>query len=465
MNNRGILLPVSSLPGHHGIGDMGQSAFEFIRWLKKHNFNYWQILPINPLGPGWSPYMTTCSEAIDFRYIDLDQLVKEGLIRPVRKFHPNTNKSLFLKSGEFKKRILKKAFKKFKTDNLEVLQKFVKREKWVIKYALFNIFYEKNEKKPWNEWPKEEMFYLENHKKGEYPKRYKNQVLYLIFEQYIAYKQWKKILRYAHQNEVKIIGDLPFYVGYSSVDCWANKSIFNFDENYNPKTVAGCPPDGFNEDGQLWGNPTFDFNKMAKNNYKFYVDRVGAVSKLCDIVRLDHFRAFDAYYAIPFGAKNARVGEWIDGPSYGFFDAFYKKYPHADIIAEDLGFMTERVYELRDHYHLPGMNILQFTIFDPNYKDNGEMILYTGTHDNNTIKYWYDTMSEHDKEYLANVIHADKNKDLLSQFMEYVFKRPSKLTIIPMQDYLLLDNSARINSPGSFGSPNWEWKMTKLPKE
>ncbi len=467
MSNKGILLPISSLAGHHGIGDMGVEAFKFIRWLNTRGFNYWQILPINPLGPGWSPYMTTCSEAIDFRYIDLDDLYKKGLLdKPVRKYHPNSKKALYVESGIYKQKILKKAFKNFKKDNLDKLEKFKKKNKWVIKYALFNIFYEKNNKLPWNKWPKEEMFYLENHKALEYPKQYKNQVLYLIFEQYIAYSQWNKLLRYAHRYNIKIIGDLPFYVGYSSSDCWANKDVFNLDfDTYEPNTVAGCPPDGFSEDGQLWGNPTFNFEKMKKNNYKFYVNRLGAVAKLCDIVRLDHFRAFDAYYAIPNGAPNAKIGEWVEGPSYGFFDAYYKKYPNADIIAEDLGFMTDSVYALRDHYNLPGMIILQHALFDPNTKDNGHMIVYTGTHDNYTIKYWYDNLDDNARAYISNIIGADPNKDLLKQFMEYVFRRPSKITIIPMQDYLLLGNEARLNAPGTFGSPNWEWKLNKLPKK
>lgn len=465
MKNKGILLPVSSLPGHHGVGDMGENAFEFIRWLNKRNFNYWQILPINPLGPGWSPYMTTCSEAIDFRYISLDDLYKDGLLeKPARKFHPNSNKALYVEAGEFKKRILKKAYKNFKKSHFDELLKFVKSQKWIIRYAFFNIFYEENNLKAWNEWPKDEIFYLENHKKdNKIPTKYKDKFYYLVFEQLIAYKQWKKLIKYAHKFDIKIIGDLPFYVGYNSSDCWGNKKVFNLDENFIPTTVAGCPPDGFSEDGQLWGNPTFNFEVMKKDNYKFYVNRLGAISKLCDIVRLDHFRAFDAYYAIPAGAKNARIGEWIDGPAYGLFDAFFKKYPKANIIAEDLGFMTERVYALRDHYHFPGMNILQNTFFEPQTKDQDDMIMYTGTHDNNTIKYWFDNLDNEGKEKLKTIVNADPNKNLLEEYMRFVFRKASKLTIVPMQDYLLLDNSTRLNSPGSFGSPNWEWKLIKLP--
>lgn len=462
MENKGILLPVASLPSRHGIGDFGDSAYEFIRWLNKKGYNYWQILPINPLGPGWSPYMTTCSEAIEIRYICLDYLIKDGLLDKAKDFNKNSESVDYYNVGIFKEKLLRRAFKVWIKNNPNGLDKFIKKEQWVVKYAIFNVFFKLNNEALWNTWKDEEKFYLENHKKGEYPKKYKKEIQFLIFCQMIAYKQWNKIRKFAHKNNIKIIGDVPFYVGYNSVDCWGNKEVFDFDENFNPKTVAGCPPDAFSEDGQLWGNPCFDFAKMAKKHYSFYVNRLGAIGRICDVVRLDHFRAFDAYYAIPFGAPNARVGEWKQGPAYGLLDAFFKKYPNAELIAEDLGFMTQSVYDLRDHFNLPGMYITQFKIFEQAYEDTSKMIVYTGTHDNDTIKTWYDNLDCGAKEYLWNKINGDRNKEFLPQFIEYIWNIPSKITILPLQDILLLDNKARLNVPGTFGSPNWEWKLKEL---
>lgn len=463
MENKGILLPVASLPGHHGIGDFGDSAYSFIRWLEQKGFKYWQILPINPLGPGWSPYMTTCSEAIETRYICLDYLKKEGMLDEVKPYRDNASKINYVGVGKYKEKYLHRAFRHWIKNHPDGLKGFIKKQPWVVKYAIFNVFYQINNGAGWNTWPDDQKFYLENHKVNEYPKQYKNKIEYLIFCQMIAYKQWFKIRNYAHKHGIKIIGDIPFYVGYTSVDCWANKDVFDFDENYNPKTVAGCPPDGFSEDGQYWGNPCFNFNKMKENDYEFYVNRLGAVGQICDIIRLDHFRAFDAYYAIPYGRSDARVGEWIDGPSYGLFNAFFKKYPNTEIIAEDLGYMNDRVYKLRDDFNLPGMYILQFKMFEPKYEDTSNLIVYTGTHDNDTIKQWYLNMSQDSRNYVINKIGGDVNKNFLKQFMNYVWKVPSRMTIIPLQDYLLLDNRARLNWPGTFGSPNWEWKLKKLP--
>lgn len=460
---KGILLPVASLPGHHGIGDFGDSAYEFIRWLSARGYHFWQILPINPLGPGWSPYMTTCSEAIETRYICLDYLKKEGLLDEVKDYKPRSSKIDYVGSGKIKEKYLKKAFRKFIKLHPNGLKRFIKDHPWVIKYAIFNVFDRLNNKASWNTWPHEQIFYLEEHKQGEYPKEHEKEILYLVWTQMEAYKQWNKIRNYAHKHDIKIIGDLPFYVGYGSVDCWGNKYVFDFDENYNPRNVAGCPPDAFTDLGQYWGNPCFDFDKMKENDYEFYVNRLGAVSKICDIVRLDHFRAFYGYYAIPFGRTDARVGEWKPGPAHGLFDAFFKKFPNAEIIAEDLGYMNDDVYRLRDDYNLPGMYILQFTIFDPNPKDTSNLIVYTGTHDNDTIKGWYKNLNQDQVNYVINKIGGDINKDFCKQFMEYVWNVPSKITIIPLQDYLLLDNKARLNWPGTFGSPNWEWKLKEIP--
>lgn len=462
MKNKGILLAISSLPGNHGIGDFGDAAYRFIDFLSDHGFNYWQILPINPLGPGWSPYTTTCSEAIEYRYICLDYLKKEGWITKLDKYSANSKIARYEKAGEFKEKVLRKAYKAFITKRPRGLKRFMEENPWVIKYATFMIFWNKNDKKPWNEWPKEEKFYFDKHK--TYPTTYKDEVLYLVFTQFIAYKQWNKLMNYAHKKDVSIIGDIPFYVGYSSTDCWINRKYFNLDDNFIPTKIAGCPPDAFSETGQLWGNPTYNFDKLKEDNYSFLINRIKSVFKLCDVLRLDHFRAFYSYYSIPGGAKDAKIGEWVLTPGYEIFDELFRQLPGAKIIAEDLGFMTQEVYDLRDHYHFPGMNVLQFTTFDNNFRDNGDMVVYSGTHDNETLRSWFESLSDHERGVIAWNIHADPNKELLPQFLEYALNKPARLNIIPLTDYLLLDNSVRFNTPGTVGSPNWEWKLTKLPK-
>ena len=462
MSRNGILLPISSLPSDYGIGDFGPNAKKFILWLKERDFSYWQILPINPLGPGWSPYMTTCSEALDPRFISLDELKKDKLLDSVKPYCKDNQYVDFYNAYQFKEKYLKKAYARFKKEKRAGLEKFIKANKWVIGFAMFTIFDKKNETRAWNTWPEEEKNYFKYNK--TYTKEYKKEAEYIIFLQYIAYKQWKNVLRFAHKHDIKIIGDLPFYVGYSSVDCWINRDYFDLDESYNPRTVAGCPPDAFAAEGQLWGNPCYDFAKMKKNNFKFLINRLGAIGKVCDIVRLDHFRAFEKYYAIPGGSINAVNGEWRDGPAYDFFNAFFKKYKNIDIIAEDLGFMTQSVYDLRDHYNLPGMNVLQFTTLDHNWWNRDNMIVYTGTHDNETTKGWIDHLSWDERCHLAWVLQKDPHDDLLEAFIARAYNMPGKMIIIPMMDYMRLGNEARLNTPSTLGSPNWEWKLIEFPR-
>ena len=462
MSRNGILLPVSSLPSNYGVGDFGPNAKQFILWLEERNFSYWQILPINPLGPGWSPYMTTCSEALDPRFISLDELIKDKLLDKVPVYAKDNQYCDFYNAYLFKEKYLRKAFARFKKEKRPGLDKFVKANKWVVAYATFIILDKKNEQRPWNTWCEEEKNYFKYN--TSYPKAYKKEAEFIIFCQYIAYKQWKSVLRFAHRHNIKVIGDLPFYVGYSSVDCWINRDYFDLDENYNPRTVAGCPPDGFSAEGQLWGNPCYNFPKMKKNNFKFLINRLGAIGKVCDIIRLDHFRAFEKYYAIPGGAVNAVIGEWRDGPAYDFFDAFFKKYKNIDIIAEDLGFMTQSVYDLRDHYNLPGMNVAQFTCMDHNWVNKDNMIVYTGTHDNETTRGWIDHLSWDERCHLAWILGKDPHEDLLEAFIARTYNLPGKMVIIPMMDYLRLGNEARLNTPSTLGSPNWEWKLIEFPR-
>lgn len=456
--NVGVLLAVSSLPGNHGIGDFGENSYKFIDWLVKHNYKYWQVLPLNPLGPGYSPYMSTCSEALETRYISLDMLVKEGLLKRVPKFRPACGKVDFQKVEEFKEKYLRIAFKNYKKGSVKQFEKFKKNNPWVIPYSVFILFRRMNWLRSWNTWPEEQIHYFENN--TGYPKGYEDECDFHAFMQMIAYKQWNKVWAYARKKKITIIADCPFYVGIDSTDCWLHKEQFLFDEKYNPTMVSGVPPDCFSEDGQLWGTPIFDFGKMKADNYSFLVNRIGYLATTCDMLRLDHFRAWDTYCVIPGQDENARRGEWWVGPRYDFFDTLYSKYPNIKLIAEDLGDLFQGVHDLRDHYKLPGMFIMEFCIFDINAHSKETQIVYTGTHDNQTLKGWLKSLPEENINFLKNKF--PKSKSLLKDVFEYTWNVPSMMTIFPLQDLLALDDKARMNYPGTVGSPNWEWKLRDM---
>lgn len=444
MSKYGVLLAVSSLPGSHGIGDFGKYAYKFISWLKKHNYSYWQILPLNPLGPGHSPYMSICSEAIDPRYISLDELTKEGLLKKVRKYRYVSKKVKFEKVSSYKEKYLKQAFNN--DPNKDKIITFKKENKWVEQFARFTVLKEKYNQAPWNTWD------------GSMDAS-EEECAFHIWCQMKAYEQWNKIRSFAKANGVNIIADCPFYVGLESVDCWAHKGEFVMDENYHPTLVSGCPPDAFSDDGQLWGTPIYNFEKMKENGYSFLINRLGNLSKTCDILRLDHFRAFDTYCVIPSEDENAKRGEWRQGPRYEFFDRLYQQFPDISLIAEDLGEIFQSVHELRDHYNLPGMYVAEFMVFDENLTSNENQIVYPGTHDNNTIKGWVKSLSEEQKQFLEMKFES---KDLVKSFKSYVWNLPSRMTIFLLQDLLNLGQKARMNFPGTMGSPNWEFKLRSM---
>ncbi|MDY0177783.1 MAG: 4-alpha-glucanotransferase [Bacilli bacterium] len=460
MKNAGILAPVASLPGRHGIGDFGNPSFEFINWLRKKHFDYWQVLPLNPLGPGNSPYLTTCSYALDFIYISLDELVSDGLLNKVPSYHNGTGVIRYEAVRKFKLGHLKKAYENYVKGPQNGLKKFKTRNSWVFEYATFTVFSELNDNKSWNEWKISQRDYFLRHR--TLSKKYLDKMNFVIFLQYIAQKQWKHVLAYAHERKIKLIGDLPFYVGFDSVDCWLNRDQFLLDEKYNPRFVGGVPPDYFSKIGQRWGNPIYDFEKMKIDDYAFLIKRIGFTQNLYDIVRLDHFRAFDTYYLIPIDTVDATIGEWKKGPGAEFFDLLYQKHPSLQIIAEDLGLLVPSVYELRDKYKLPGMNVVQFTLFDPHFKDDGNLVVYSGTHDNETLWGWYKNLSLQKKKEMRKIIRT--NKDVFNELIKYILNKPAKMTILPIWDYLSLGNSARLNIPGTVGSPNFEWKLRRLKK-
>ena len=442
--NVGVLLPMFTLPSRHGIGEFSQYAYQFIDWLKEHHYSYWQILPLNPVGPGNSPYMTVCSEAIDIRFISLDALIKEGLLDKVPDFRSHSKVVDYDKVYRFKDKYLRKAFK----NSIHSLNTFEMENPWVIAYSKYLILKKLNNDKRWNEWEITTV-----------PDTMYEEFTYHIWCQFIAYKQWNKILNYAHKKKIQIIADCPFYVGFDSVDCYMHKDEFLLDEKYNPTFVSGCPPDAFSDDGQLWGTPIYDFAKMKQNNFSFLVNRVGFLAKHCDILRLDHFRAFDTYCIIPAGDENARRGVWKIGPRTDFFDELYKQYPNIRIIAEDLGDLFDSVIELRDYYHLPGMRIMEFNIFD-DIEDDDNLVVYPGTHDNQTLYGWLKSLNSDQIKYLRKKLHHPR--DLYKAIFEHIWNMGSYITIFQLQDLLKLDDKTRINFPGTTGAHNWSFKFKDM---
>lgn len=455
-DNLGVLLPVSALPADYGIGDFSKYAFQFIDWLKENKYVYWQILPLNPVGPAYSPYLTTCSKAIDIRYIDLEQLVEEKLLAKAPEKVPNSGRISYENAYELKRKALNTAFNNYIKGDTSELEKFKKKNHWSVEFAIYLILKEKNKDTPWNTWKKEDFDFFKYNQ--TIPEKYLKRVNFEVFMQMIARKQWDKILSYAHKNKLKIIADLPFYVGYDSIDCWMNRDQFMMDKNNSPKQVGGCPPDAFNEDGQLWGSPIYNFKKMKKDNYKFLIDRVVYIYKMCDCVRLDHFRAFDTYYVIPAKDKTAKNGVWKKGPGKEFFKLLLKKEKNIELIAEDLGGETvPGVRDLRKKFNLPGMYVFQIGVFSPDLRPDKDTIVYTGTHDSETLYGWLSNLSEEAIRDLRMMF--GQPNDLYEKLLKHTINLPSRFTILPLQDLLMLGNDARINCPGFITNKNWTWKL------
>lgn len=456
MSKYGVLLPIASLPGSQGIGDFGKCSKKFIKWLAKHHFSYWQILPLNPIGPGNSPYMSICSEAIDIRYISLDDLANE-LKWPKAKRTNSSDHIDYQKTYHEKIEYLKVVFDLFYKNYLLEIKAFENEHNWIKPYAVFSLLKEKYHDEPWNKWREEDIHFDFSKQLSETDEK---EVIFYEWVQMIAYKQWDEVRKYAKKYQIQIIADCPFYVGLNSVDCWLHKDEFIFDEHYQPTLVSGCPPDAFSEDGQLWGTPIYNFKKMKENGYSFLINRLNNLSKTCDLLRLDHFRAFDTYCVIPATDENARRGEWRVGPRYDFFDTIYQLNPNISLIAEDLGEIFASVHELRDAYKLPGMYVVEFMVFDENLLSNENQIVYPGTHDNQTIKGWIDSLGDENKSNLMKKFNVKKHLD--RAFAKYCWNLPSKITIFQLQDVLGYGDESRINSPGTTGSPNWEWKLKSM---
>lgn len=455
----GVLMPVASLPSPYGVGDFGKYSFEFVDFLAECGVKVWQILPLNPLGYGNSPYQPYSSMAGDELYIDLDDLHHQGLLkeRPLR----SLSRAAFVDYEEVrrvKEEGLRSAFSQFIPD--AEYEKFTAMD-WVYPYAVFLTFKKKNEMKSWPEWPQEQREWPAG--SGFDEKIWAEDIAYEMFIQYTFYRQWMTLKGYANKKGIEIMGDIPFYVGLDSLDVWMSREDFLLGADGKPAFVAGVPPDYFSATGQRWGNPIYNWEKLEKDGFAFWINRITYTARLFDIVRIDHFRAFDTYWKIPAACPTAIEGEWVEAPGYALFDRLFREYPELNIVAEDLGELRPEVHTLRDHYTLPGMDVIQFA-FDPACGApplEHRSVVYTGTHDNETLKQWFEARTEEEQLQCRKFLRMQgiDTRHIVHAFIVYAMERNSELAIIPIADLMGFGEEGRINRPGTVGAPNWMWRL------
>ena len=465
----GIIMHIASLPGEYGIGTFGESAYKFADFLSKAGQKYWQILPLGPTSYGDSPYQSFSAFAGNPYFIDFDLLNKEGLLK--KSDYENIDFGNNRESIDYgilfkeKMRVLRIAYENSIGKDREEIEKFREKNKlWLEDYALFMAIKEEFNLVSWQKWD-EDIKTREKSTLEKYKKKLVKEVDYWIFLQYHFFKEWNNLKKYVKDLGIEFIGDMPIYVAEDSSDVWANPELFLLDENKIPKKVAGCPPDAFSATGQLWGNPIYNWDYLEKTGYEWWIDRVRASLKLYDVVRIDHFRGFESYWEIPYGEDTAVNGKWIKGPNIKLFDAIKEKLGDVKVIAEDLGYLTKEVLDFRDETGFPGMKVLQFA-FDSreesdylphNYTRN--CVAYTGTHDNDTCRGWFETTgSKSDVEYAKKYLKLTKEEGYNWGFIRGVWSSVADTSIALMQDFLNLGNEARINYPSTLGG-NWMWRV------
>lgn len=469
MRKAGILQPIASLPSNYGIGSIGIEAIEFIDLISEMDLKIWQILPINPLGYGNSPYQPFSSFAGEPNLISIEGLVKMGLILEVASFQEDVTMIDYQETYNYKLPFLKQAYDAFlKDDKLQIeYLKFEAENQWVINYGVFIALKQQNNNICWIQWPIAQRDWIINQQYNLEHLAY--EIQFHKFLQFVFYKQWNELKQYANAKNIEIMGDIPIYVGIDSLDVWENQEVFLLDENKNPTHVAGVPPDYFSKTGQRWGNPLYNWEFLEKTQFEFWINRLKANAKLFDIIRIDHFRAFDTYWKIDASCETAIEGMWIEAPGYKLFDSIYEKLPDIQIVAEDLGDMRPEVFKLRDHYKLRGMKIVQFT-FDPNetnndFEDKTNMMIYTGTHDNQTMLGWFESQElEMQLEIVTYLSKLGYKGNIVDCFLQFTFDSIADIAIIPTQDLIGFDDTARINTPGTLGNPNWQWKLDTFNK-
>ena len=470
----GILMPISSLPGKYGIGCFNLKAYEFVDFLRDAGQKYWQMLPIHPTSYGDSPYQSFSTFAGNPYFIDLEALIAEGVLSYAECdsmfFGDEEDDINYAALYDSRKILLTMAYERSRISENPEYQKFVADNRWWLDdYALFMALKDFFNGQCWYEWP-EDIRLRYNYAMDYYRRELYFDIEYQMYLQFKFFQQYGWLKNYANSQGVKIIGDIPIYVAMDSADTWSHPELFQLDERNMPTAVAGCPPDGFSATGQLWGNPLYRWDYHRETGYDWWLTRLWYVYQLYDVTRIDHFRGFDEYYSIPYGHKTAEFGHWEKGPGIELFRRAEETLGWHEVIAEDLGFVTDSVRQLVRDSGFPGMKVLQFA-FDSrdtgsardylphNYTENA--VVYTGTHDNDTTIGWFEAVSDDDwnlsREYLSDFYTPDEEMD--QPFVALALQSIARMCIIPMQDYLGLGTEARMNTPSTIGC-NWRWRMT-----
>lgn len=470
MRRSGILLPISALPSKYGIGTFSKEAYEFVDFLKKSEQSLWQILPLGPTGYGDSPYQSFSTFAGNPYYIDPEDLIKRGWLTKSecssvfkgKVTDPIDYEHIY--KTRFK--LLKKAFDRSDIEADGDYKRFVEENAfWLEDYALFMAVKNSFSGVSWIHWD-EDIRLRKQEAVDSYKEKYAADIAFYRFIQYMFDVQWTALKRYANENGISIIGDIPIYVAFDSSDTWAHPELFELDDENLPIRVAGCPPDAFSETGQLWGNPLYKWDVHREEGFKWWIQRVEYCYKLYDVIRIDHFRGFDEYYAIPYGDATAEFGRWEKGPGYDIFKAIKESLGQKEIIAEDLGYLTDTVIELVQKTGYPGMKVLLFAFDSREPSDylthmyTPNTVVYTGTHDNDTVEGWIKSANPTDVSFAMRYLNVRKRTQLRKAMIRAAHMSVSDTCIIPIQDYLGLDNSARINLPSTLGG-NWIWRLDK----
>lgn len=481
----GILLPVFSLPSPHGIGCFSKEAYQWVDFLVKAGQKYWQILPLGPTSYGDSPYQSFSTYAGNPYFIDLEELIKAKYLTRAQvnacDMGDNPRDIDYGKLYENRMALLKKAYAKSKeTEDAKFVQFRQENAWWLEDYGLFMAVKDIFGGVSWDQWA-EDIRYRWDNAMYYYKTNYADEIGFYEWLQYLFSEQWNKLKAYANEKGIQIIGDIPIYVAYDSADVWANPQLFQLNEERKPYSIAGCPPDGFSADGQLWGNPLYRWDYHKQTNYDWWVSRMSYCFKLYDVIRIDHFRGFDEYFSIPAEDTTARNGHWEKGPGIDLFNVIKHRLGEKAIIAEDLGYMTDTVRQLVKESGYPNMKVLEFAFDSRDSSGAGEYlphnynpncVCYTGTHDNETIYGWLSSIKKAERKMICTYLDRPDatDEELAKGLIRMAVSSVAGMCVIPIQDYLLLDNSARINFPSTMGT-NWRWRMVKedlykeLPKE
>ncbi len=465
----GILMPITSLSSPYGIGTIGKEARKFADFLKASGQKIWQILPVGPTSYGDSPYQSFSTYAGNPYMIDLDTLVSKKLLKKAQlskydwgsdngyvdyeKIYNSRFEVLRIAYDNFKQNEDQKEFNSFKRKNAS----------WIKDYALYMAVKKSFDMQAWTQWPDEDIKLRKESAVRKYERKFKDDIDFWKWVQFEFYAQWADFRAYVNSLGIQILGDMPIYVAMDSADTWANPDVFWLDENREPVCVAGCPPDYFSETGQLWGNPLYDWEYLKNTGYEWWIKRVAAADKLFDITRIDHFRAFDTYYAIPYPAENAINGEWKIGPGIDFFNKLREALGDIAIVAEDLGELFDSVKQLLEDSGYPGMKVLEFAFGDNDndflpHKYTENCVVYTGTHDNDTIEGWLKTAPQHEIDFARQYCQIGEYDNFTWKIIETAYASCANYCIVQMQDVLCLGSEARINIPSTLGG-NWTWRI------